>query len=129
MPLLDVKDFKKEIDFPFPCFCTIIYNVSTEFKYDLVDAIDLETAKNITKEHKFKDLTMYNMWTNATTKSDSMKLLMNPLNDIIKWNKVCYNIDQALHSYCEFLNVEVLLFYNSLQKSKECKYYYKAYSQ
>ncbi|CAI6362444.1 unnamed protein product [Macrosiphum euphorbiae] len=119
-PLLDVNSFKTvENEYAFQCFCTVIYNVSNEFDYSLVNSIDMEAAKNTTNDHKFKDETMYGMWKNVTKISQSMKLLMDPLNNVTKWNKVCYNLNNELHTYCKFLNVEVLLLHNSyLEKSK-----------
>lgn len=122
-PLLDVNNFKTvETEYAFKCFCTVIYNISNEFKDIPINAIDLEIAKNMTNEHKFKDETMYGMWKNATEISQPMKLLMDPLDNITKWNKVCYNLKNELHTYCKFLNVEVLLLDNKyLEKSKSCK--------
>jgi len=122
-PLLDVNSFKAvENEFVFQCFCTVIYNVSNELDYNLVNSIDLEIAKNTTNDHKFKDETIYGMWKNVTKISQSMKLLMDPLDNVIRWNKVCYNLKNELHSYCKFLNVEVLLLQNSrLEESKTCK--------
>ncbi|XP_060833537.1 uncharacterized protein LOC132917038 [Rhopalosiphum padi] len=120
-PLLDVKNFTRvENEYTFPCFCTVIYNISNEFEYGLINATDLEAAKLITNNHKFNDESMYNMWTNMTKNSESMKLLMDPLNSIDKWNKVCYNLKNELHTYCKFLNVEVLLIINGgLEKSNK----------
>lgn len=122
-PLLDVKNFTMvENEFTFPCFCTVMYNVSNEFEYGLINSSDLEAAKFVTDNHKVNDEIMFNMWTNMTKNSQSMKLLMDPLNSISKWNKVCYNLNNELHTYCKFLNVEVLLFYNVvLEKSTKCK--------
>lgn len=119
-PLLDVNNFKMvENEFTFQCFCTVIYNVSNEFEHSVVNPIDLEVAINITNEHKFKDETMYGVWKNVTEISQPMKLLMDPLNNIAKWNKVCYNLNNELHTYCKFLNVELLLLHDSrLEKSK-----------
>lgn len=119
--LLDVNNFKMiENEYTSQCLCTVIYNISNEFEYSLVNAIDLDAAKNMTNNHKFKDKTMYTMWTNVTEISQSMKLLMDLLNNITKWNKVCYNLDNKLTSYCKFLNVEVLLLHNSsLEKTKK----------
>lgn len=119
-PLLDVNSFKTvENEYAFQCFCTVIYNVSNEFEYSLINSIDLEAAKNTTNDHKFKDETMYGIWKNVTKISQSMKLLMDPLNNVNKWNKVCYNLENELHTYCKFLNVEVLLLHSSyLEKSK-----------
>ncbi|XP_015367985.1 PREDICTED: putative DNA helicase INO80 [Diuraphis noxia] len=119
-PLLDVNNFKTvETEYAFKCFCTVIYNISNEIKYSLVNDIDLEIAKNITNKHKFKDETMYGLWKNVTEFSQPMKLLMDPLDNITKWNKVCYNLNNELHTYCKFLNVEVLLLKNTrLEKSR-----------
>ncbi|CAH1726321.1 unnamed protein product [Aphis gossypii] len=118
-PLLDVKNFTMvENEFIFPCFCTVMFNVSNEFEYGHINSSDLEAAKFVTDNHKVNDEIMFNMWTNITKNSQSMKLLMDPLNSISKWNKVCYNLNNELHTYCKFLNVEVLLFYNVvLEKS------------
>jgi len=125
-PLLDVNNFNNvEKEYAFKCFCTVIYNISNEFEHSLVKAIDLEVAINMTNEHKFKDETMYGLWKNVTEFSQPMKLLMDPLNNITKWNKVCYNLDNELHAYCKFLNVEVLLLHNNrMEKYKSCKSFY-----
>lgn len=123
-PVLDVNNFTTiENEYTLPCFCTVIYNISKEFDHGHINATEFEAAKNTSSGYKLKDnLTMYDMWTKVTKLSPSMKLLMGPLNNLTKWTKVCYNFNNVLHPYCTFLNVEVLLLYNSvLQKPNECE--------
>lgn len=123
LPLLDKNNFKKfENEDVVPCLCTVIYNMFLELKSKVVNVLDVEEAKNKTNNYKYNDPIVYNIWKEVTNISPSLKLLMDPLVDITKWNTICYNINEVLYPYCKFLNVEVLLLYNTMQKPKECEY-------
>lgn len=122
-PLLNVSNFKMfENEDVVPCLCTVIYNMSKELDDKVINVLDVELAKNKTNNYKYKNPNVYNIWKEVTDISPSLKLLMDPLNNITKWNSICYNIKDVLYPYCKLLNVEVLLLYNTMQKPKECKY-------
>lgn len=102
------------------CLCTVIYNTTVLLNPSTLNASDVQAAQNKSISFKYDDLNVYDAWVNVSKESASLKLLMNRLNNITKWNNACHNIDYVEKPYCKFLNVEVLLLQNTMQKSKEC---------
>lgn len=122
--LLDNDDFKKlePID-PSQCLCTVIYNMTKELESSNISISDVKAAKLQTKINYESDEKTFQIWKNVTKLSPSLKLLMEPLNDIKAWKFVCHK-DYSMENLgllCQFLNVEIMLLYNSTHKL--CEYF------
>lgn len=121
--VLDDTGFKNlEPDNPVPCLCTVIYNVTIELENSGISILDVNNTITQTTNNTSNSLLVYNVWKNVAKISPPLKLLMDPLDDLNKWQIVCsaYYSLSNLSRLCHFLNVEVLLLNNSTQK--QCEY-------
>jgi hypothetical protein len=118
-PILDGTMFKtfEGVNDVAPCLCTVIYYTTKEIMQSSLNSSHLALAKNQTVQ--FNGPVVYEVWKNTTKKSTYLELLMNPLNNISKWNKVCLTVEKTLSPFCKFLNVEVLMLNMDLQKPNE----------
>lgn len=120
--ILDDNKFKKlEPINPVPCLCTVIYNTTKELESSNISIFDVNTAKSKSKIND--DLTAYNTWKNVTILSHSLKLLMDPLDNLTKWQMICHSGYSIFNRsvLCQFLNLEVILL--NYSKQKQCEYF------
>lgn len=123
-PLVNDHDFPKALTLHYESsICTIIYNMTKELEVKSMDMPD-NLAKTVHLEKSDKSADKYTVWKNVSkiSKSPSLILLMEHLNETNKWNSVCYNFNGNLFPYCEFLHSEILLLQNISQIVKECKH-------
>lgn len=100
------------------CLCTVIYNTTILLEPSTLNSSDVQAAQNKTSSYKYDDMKVYESWENVSKVSPSLKLLMNRLNTINKWKNACHSVDEVEIPYCKFLNLEILLLHNTMQKSK-----------
>lgn len=122
--ILDDSSFKNlEPNNPVPCLCTVIYNVTIELENSSISVSDVNNTITLNTNNTSNNLLVYNVWKSVAKISPPLKLLMDPLDDLNKWQIVCsadYSLSN-LSRLCHFLNVEVILLNNSTQKQREYK--------